>query len=92
VRINLSKSGGGGCLKYGEMSIYVLKLGTSFTVPIFTKIINAPRNQGSTIDIEFRLNLSRNFVSTGTHLCPSIIYDWRYADFQETQVCLTKFV
>jgi hypothetical protein len=94
VRKNLSKSKGkkrrGG--KYGEMFIYVLKLSMYVTVSIFTKITNAPRNQESTPEIEFQLNRSRHFASTGTRLRPSIIYDWRYSDFHETQVSLTIFV
>jgi hypothetical protein len=42
--------------------------------------------------LKFHWNRSGNFVSTGTHLRSSIIYDWRYDSFQETQVCLTTFV
>ena len=47
-----------------------------------------------------RVSSTSNFTEIGqetslnadTHLRPSIIYDWRYADLQDTQVCLTKFV
>jgi hypothetical protein len=73
-------SNGGGCRKYGEIFIYVLKLHMSFTVSIFTKITNAPWNQEGTFDLEFHWNRPRYFVSTGAHLRPSVIYDWHYAD------------
>jgi hypothetical protein len=89
VQPGITTLGSSSCMPYAPQGV---KLRMYLTVSIFTKITNAPRNQESALEIEFQLNPSKHFINTGTRLRPSIIYDWRYSDFQETQVSLTIFV